>query len=99
MLFFFSTCRKKVLSRLVKKQILQLDLIWRNKSPLLFCYFVYTKVTRVGFCLGVTGWCVSDRSVADLDPGSGAFLSLDQWIQITDEFFLDPGFRIPIPYF
>jgi hypothetical protein len=32
MLFFFSTCRKKVLSRLVKKQILQLDLIWRNKS-------------------------------------------------------------------
>jgi hypothetical protein len=36
-------------------------------------------------------------SVADPDPGSGAFLPPGSGIRIRDEFFPDPGSRIPDP--
>jgi hypothetical protein len=37
-------------------------------------------------------------SVADPDPGSGAFLPQGSGIRIRDNFFPDPGSRIPDPY-
>jgi hypothetical protein len=36
-------------------------------------------------------------SVADPDPGSGAFLPQGFWIRIRDDLFPDPGYGIPDP--
>ncbi len=38
-------------------------------------------------------------SVADTDPGSGAFLTLGPGSGIRNRFFPDPRSRIPTPYF
>ncbi len=63
------------------------------------CQLEYPHVSNVGgsenlkFCFS----CLVSSSVADPDPGSGAFLTPGSGSGIRNRFFPDPGSRIPDP--
>jgi hypothetical protein len=66
-----------------------------SRKPTEQLYFEkFNKMARVKY--GVQKFLVS-TSVADPDPGSGAFLPLGSMIRIQDDFFPDPGSRFLDP--